>query len=51
MCASDLTTNPVEWSTKRGHILQQTDVVHTCRNFERIHAWTAARDARAHPLK
>lgn len=51
MCASDMTTIPVEWSTKRGRVLQQTDAVHTCRDFEKIHVWTAAREASAHPLK
>ncbi|KAI1161539.1 hypothetical protein F5B18DRAFT_627993 [Nemania serpens] len=49
MCAADLTTIPAVWSTKRDRILQDTEVVHTCRNFDKIHAWTLARDANAHP--
>ncbi|KAI0424463.1 hypothetical protein F5Y09DRAFT_353404 [Xylaria sp. FL1042] len=49
MCAADLTMIPVQWSTKRDRILQNTEVVHTCRNFEKIHEWTLARDANAHP--
>ncbi|KAI0818327.1 hypothetical protein GGR55DRAFT_674160 [Xylaria sp. FL0064] len=49
MCAADLTMIPVSWSTKRDRILQNAEVVHTCRNFEKIHEWTLARDANAHP--
>ncbi|KAI0964835.1 hypothetical protein F4678DRAFT_367028 [Xylaria arbuscula] len=49
MCAADLTMIPVQWSTKRDRILQNTEVVHTCRNFDKIHEWTLARDANAHP--
>ncbi|KAI3342238.1 hypothetical protein F4824DRAFT_195251 [Ustulina deusta] len=49
MCAADLTMIPVQWSTKRDRILQDTEVVHTCRDFEKIHEWTLARDANAHP--
>ncbi|KAL7917364.1 hypothetical protein ACQKWADRAFT_306946 [Trichoderma austrokoningii] len=51
MCASDMTTIPIKWSTERARILQQTDVVHTCRDFDKIHAWTAARDASSHPVE
>ncbi|KAI1170921.1 hypothetical protein F4777DRAFT_567471 [Nemania sp. FL0916] len=49
MCAADLTMIPVEWSTKRDRILQITEVTHTCRDFDKIHEWTLARDANAHP--
>ncbi|KAI1109852.1 hypothetical protein F5Y14DRAFT_444397 [Nemania sp. NC0429] len=49
MCAADLTMIPAVWSTKRDRLLQDTEVVHTCRNFDKIHAWTLARDANAHP--
>ncbi|KAI8630470.1 hypothetical protein F5Y19DRAFT_474252 [Xylariaceae sp. FL1651] len=35
MCAADLTMIPVSWSEKRGRILQNTEVVHTCRDFDK----------------
>jgi hypothetical protein len=49
MCSADMTAIPVEWSYVRDRILQVTEVTHTCRDFERIHEWTLARNADAHP--
>jgi hypothetical protein len=49
MCAADMTTIPIRWSNTRNRILQDTEATHTCRDFEKLHAWTLARNAGAHP--
>jgi len=45
-CQADLTPVILKWS-KRVHLLipQFGDAVHTCRNFDRIHAWSKERAA------
>ncbi|KAK1973473.1 hypothetical protein LZ30DRAFT_610713, partial [Colletotrichum cereale] len=43
-CHADLT--PMEWELVGNKIILKTDTMHTCRNFERIHAWAAKRQTR-----
>ncbi|CAJ2510800.1 Uu.00g064250.m01.CDS01 [Anthostomella pinea] len=35
MCSVDLTMIPIGWSDTRNRILQNTEVVHTCRDFDK----------------
>lgn len=36
-CNADLT--PMEWRLEGSRIILKTDTRHTCRNFDKIHAW------------
>ncbi|KAH8805228.1 hypothetical protein F5884DRAFT_859837 [Xylogone sp. PMI_703] len=50
MCSADLTPLPFEWADIRGRIIQIQEVVHTCRNFDKIHEWSLARNSDAHKV-
>ncbi|KAI0187049.1 hypothetical protein EV127DRAFT_437226 [Xylaria flabelliformis] len=39
-CHADLT--PMEWKLHGNKLILKTDTAHTCRNFDKIHAWTAS---------
>ncbi|KAH8805282.1 hypothetical protein F5884DRAFT_823040 [Xylogone sp. PMI_703] len=39
-CHADLT--PMEWLLDGTKIILKTDTLHTCRNFDRIHAWATS---------
>ncbi|KAL1860561.1 hypothetical protein VTK73DRAFT_7288 [Phialemonium thermophilum] len=40
-CHADLT--PMEWRLSGSKVILKTDTPHTCRNFDRIHAWAQSR--------
>ncbi|KAH8799356.1 hypothetical protein F5884DRAFT_869229 [Xylogone sp. PMI_703] len=43
-CHADLT--PMEWLLDGSKIILKTDTPHTCRNFDRIHAWATSHSTR-----
>ncbi|KAI1173205.1 hypothetical protein F4777DRAFT_461754 [Nemania sp. FL0916] len=50
MCQADISPFHVEWNYKFHRARPVFGrVTHTCRNFEKIRAWAAARDESAHP--
>ncbi|CEJ87111.1 hypothetical protein VHEMI04306 [[Torrubiella] hemipterigena] len=48
MCQSDLTPMYFEYSAVRHRTRQVQETWHTCRDFDRIQAWSLARDYDAH---
>jgi hypothetical protein len=50
MCSADISRFEVEWNEKFHRARPVFGrVTHTCRNFEKIRSWAAARDEVAHP--
>lgn len=43
MCNGDISMDVVQWSEKLQMMLPRPDVLHSCRNFERIRDWAKAR--------
>jgi hypothetical protein len=39
MCAGDMTINVYQWSKIHGSAILRSDVVHTCRNFDKLKKW------------
>ncbi|EUC33449.1 hypothetical protein COCCADRAFT_36732 [Bipolaris zeicola 26-R-13] len=48
MCHADLTPIPVIWYQWYGRSFVQSDVMHTCRNWNAIHEFVSTRTTRAH---
>ncbi|KAI1331846.1 hypothetical protein F5Y16DRAFT_422257 [Xylariaceae sp. FL0255] len=45
MCASDMTLIPVKWSENRNWTMPIFETVHTCRDFDTLHAWAVERES------
>ncbi|KAH6658596.1 hypothetical protein BKA67DRAFT_514057 [Truncatella angustata] len=43
-CHSDLT--PMEWRLEGSNVILNTDTRHTCRDWDKIHAWESLRQTR-----
>ncbi|KAK7992604.1 hypothetical protein PG988_001398 [Apiospora saccharicola] len=41
MCASDISVITWKWNNKAQRALGHGDIVHSCRNFEKIHDWSS----------
>lgn len=39
MCSADITPIVWQWNSKLQRAQQRDDVVHTCRDFDRLRAW------------
>jgi len=39
MCAADISTIAWQWSEKDKTAMQRDDILHSCRDFEKIQAW------------
>ncbi|KAJ6538089.1 hypothetical protein B0H19DRAFT_1382647 [Mycena capillaripes] len=43
MCSADISTVVWQWSEDRQRVEQRDDIVHVCRDFDRIRDWTSKR--------
>lgn len=46
MCNADVTAIPWRWDTRYNVSTPDFDVLHTCKNWERLREWTTANKAK-----
>jgi hypothetical protein len=44
MCYGDLTLVQTKWNAGKNRLYVESNMIHTCRNFDAIHNWVETRD-------